>query len=176
VQALAGGLVPLIQFTASKLATRQSEYKKLQLREKVIALNAFIATMTEFHEEADSHSACLQDALRERGLVLQQLAVFADQERRMSRQLLSRNAAQRLFLLYMPPHLAGWPLRWVFFTLLITALAGTVRGLLHVNYLRLRVLFPFLIVTFVLTALARLAVYYRERSEPANHSRAMRET
>jgi hypothetical protein len=76
----------------------------------------------------------------------------------------------------MPPRLAGWPLRWVFFTLLITTLAGIARGLLHVNYLPLRVLFPFLIVTFFLTALARLAVYYRERSEPANYSRAVRET
>ena len=68
-QAIAGGWVPIIQFTAGRLVTRQLVQKKRQLREKVIALNAFIASMNDVPDEGEHHAACLQDALRQRRLV-----------------------------------------------------------------------------------------------------------
>ncbi|MGB8885250.1 MAG: hypothetical protein WCC87_00930 [Candidatus Korobacteraceae bacterium] len=70
----AGGLLAVLQFAANKLRARQSIQKKQQLRERVIALNAFVISIKELSDASDSHAACLQDALRERDLVLKQLA------------------------------------------------------------------------------------------------------
>jgi len=63
--AIAGGVVPVIQFTASKLGARQSVHKKHQLRERTIALNAFVASMNAVSGAGDAEAACLQDALRD---------------------------------------------------------------------------------------------------------------
>jgi len=87
------------------------------------SVNAFIASMKELSSTGESHSACLQDALRERDLVLEELAAMAARGGR-SRRRMSRNAIQRLFLLYAPTGPAGWIVRWAFFTLLITTAAG----------------------------------------------------
>ena len=163
----AGGLLAILQFTANKLRARQSIQKKQQLREKVIALNAFVASMKEVSEASESH-ACLQDALRERDLVLKQLASCGD---RPSHRLLSRNAAQRLLLLYAPSRPAGWLLRWAFFSLLATTVAGTVHGLLHMGHLPLRVRVLFLITTFLLAVLVRLAAIYVEGVKPEERMR-----
>jgi hypothetical protein len=159
----AGGLLAILQFTANKLRARQSIQKKQQLRERVIALNAFVASMNEVSNVGDHHAACLQDALRERDLVLKQLAACGDKP---SHRLLSRNAAQRLLLLYPPSRPAGWLLRWAFFTLLATTVAGTVHGLLHMGHLPLRVRVLFLITTFLLAVLVRLAAIYVEGVKP----------
>lgn len=155
----AGGLVAILQFTANKLRARQSTQKKQQLRERVIALNAFVASMKELSDASDSHAACLQDALRERDLVLWQLAAHGQ---RPSHRFLSRNAVQRLLLLYAPSGTAGWLLHWAFFTLVATTIAGIVHGLLHSGHLPLHIRVPFLIFTFVLAVLVRVAAIHVE--------------
>jgi hypothetical protein len=164
----AGGLIAIMQFTASKVGARQSIQKKQQLRERVIALNAFVASMKEVLDAGDSHAACLQDALRERDLVLKQLAAHGGQR---PHRLFSRNAAQLLLLLYAPSRPAGWLLRWAFFTLLATTVAGTVHGLLHMGHIPLRVRVPFLIATFVLAVLVRLAAIHVEGVKPEERMR-----
>jgi len=45
--------VPIAQLAANNLATLQSVHKKHQLREKVIALNAFVASMKEVSSASD---------------------------------------------------------------------------------------------------------------------------
>ena len=155
----AGGLLAILQFTANKLRARQSIQKKQQLRERVIALNAFVVSIKELSDTSDSHASCLQDALRERDLVLKQLAACGDKP---SHRRFSRNAAQRLLLLYAPSGTAGWLLHWAFFTLVATTIAGTVHGLLHIGHLPLRVRVPFLIFTFVLAVLVRVAAIHVE--------------
>jgi hypothetical protein len=164
----AGGLLAILQFTVSKLSARQSVQKKQQLREKVIALNAFVASMNEVGGVGNHHVACLQDALRERDLMLKQLAAHGNKP---SHQLFSRNAAQRLLLLYAPSRPAGWLLRWAFFSLLATTVAGTVHGLLHMGHLPLRVRVLFLITTFLLAVLVRLAAIYVEGVKPEERMR-----
>jgi hypothetical protein len=158
----AGGLLAVLQFTASKLHARQSIQKKQQLRERIIALNAFIATMHEVSDAGDACGACLQDALHERAHVLRQLAAHGDKR---SHRLFSRNAAQRLFLLYAPSRTAGWLLRWAFFSLLATTVFGTVHGLLHTGHLPVHVRVTFLIVTFLLAVLVRVAAIYVEAAK-----------
>ncbi len=164
----AGGLLAAIQFAASKLGARQSTQKKQQLRQRVIALNTFVASMNEVSNGGDSHAACLQDALRERDLVLKQLAAHGDKR---SHRLFSRNAAQRLFLLYAPSRMSGWLLRWAFFTLIATTIAGTIHGLLHTGHLPLHVRVLFLILTFVLAVLVRLAAIHVEGVKPEERMR-----
>jgi hypothetical protein len=164
----AGGLVAIIQFTASKLGARQSIQKKQRLRERVIALNAFVASMSEVSDAGDSRIVCLQDALRERDLLLTQLAAHGQQR---SHRLFSRSAAQRLLLLYPPSRTAGWLLRWVFFSLLVTTVAGTVHGLLHMGHLPARVRVPFLITTFILAVLVRVTVIHVEGMKPEERMR-----
>lgn len=159
----AGGLIAILQFTMNKLRARQSIQKKQQLREKVIALNAFVASMKEVSDAGDSHAACLQDALRERDFVLKQLAGCGDKP---SHRLFSRNAAQRLLLLYAPSSTAGWLLHWAFFTLVATTIAGTVHGLLHMGHLPLRIRVAFLIFTSVLAVLVRVAAIHVEGVKP----------
>lgn len=164
----AGGLLAILQFTASKFRVRQSVQRKQQLRERVMALNAFVASMNEVSDAGECHVACLQDALRERDLVLKQLAAHGQKP---SHQFFSRNAAQRLLLLYAPSRAAGWLLRWAFFSLLATTVLGTVHGLLHMGHLPLRVRVTFLIVTFVLAVLVRVAAIYIEGVKPEERMR-----
>lgn len=159
----AGGLLAILQFTTNKFRARQSIQRKQQLRERVIALNAFVASMNQVSDAADFHAACLHDALRERDLVLRQLAAHGQ---RPSHRLFSRNAAQRLFLLYAPSSTAGWLLHWAFFTLLAAMVTSTARGLLHMSHLPLRVRVTFLIVTFVLAVLVRVAAIHVEGVKP----------
>ncbi len=155
----AGGLLAILQFTANKLRARQSIQKKQQLRERVIALNAFVVSMKELADASDFHAACLQDALRERDLVVKQLAASGHKP---SHRLLSRNAAQRLLLLYAPSSTAGWLLHWAFFTLVATTIAGTIHGLLHVGHLPFHIRVMFLIFTVVLAVLVRVAAIHVE--------------
>jgi hypothetical protein len=67
-------------------------------------------------------------------------------------------------------------LRWGSFTLLIAMAAGIVRGLIHGNYRSLPILVPFLIATFVLAVLLRVAAFsveqakHRERKEAAGQT------
>lgn len=165
----AGGLIAVLQFTVGKFHARQSITRKHQLREKVIALNAFVASMNQVSHACDSHATCLQDAVRERDVVLQQLASCGDKR---SHRLFSRNAAQRLLLLYAPSSTAGWLLHWAFFTLVATTIAGTVHGLLHMGHLPLRVRVPFLIFTFVSALVMRIAAIHVEGVKPEEHMRA----
>jgi len=155
----AGGLIAILQFTADKFRARKSIQKKHQLRERVIALNAFVASMKEVSDASDSHAACLQDALRERDLIFKQLAACGNKP---SHRLFSRNIAQRLLLLYAPSGTAGWLLHWAFFTLVATTIAGTVHGLLHMGHLPLHIRVPFLIFTSVLAVFVRVAAIHVE--------------
>jgi hypothetical protein len=47
---------------------------------------------------------------------------------------------------------------------------GTLRGLLHENYLPMPVLVPFLITRFVLAAVVRVMAFHIERVTPAHYS------
>jgi predicted nucleic acid-binding protein len=173
---IAGALVPIVQFAFQRLPALQAIHKKHRLRDEAVALNSFISSMNEAQDSDDSDAACLQDALRERGFVLRQLDSLIAAEARRTRRLVPTNTVQRLFLLYAPSRPIGWPLRWAFFTLLILTGAGIVRGLLGVNYLSLPVLVPFLIVTFVVTVLVRIAVFCIEGIKPGGRSRPDRLT
>lgn len=165
----AGGLIAFLQFTAAKLGARQSIHQKERLRARVIALNAFITSMNEVADAGDAHGRCLQDALHERALILGQLAAHGQKR---SPRLFTRNAVQRLFLLYAPSNAVGWLLRWAFFTLIAAMVTSTVRGLLHMSRLPLHVRMTFLIVTFFLAVLVRLAAVHVEGGKPAERVRA----
>ena len=67
---------------------RQTVHKQRELREKVVALNVFIRSMNEFPDVSEHHAECVQDALRQRGLILMQLASLATQKSRASHPLL----------------------------------------------------------------------------------------
>jgi hypothetical protein len=168
--AITGGLVPIVQFAAARLSALRSVHKKRQLRENVIALNAFIAGVKEVAAEDGSGSACLRDAFRERGLVLDQLMAIAAAERSATLRFPSPNAARLLFLLYPPSRPVGWALRWAFFTLLVTTVAGTIRGSLHISYLPPRILVPSVVATFLLAVLVRLAAFFVERAGQGEHA------
>jgi hypothetical protein len=92
-----------------------NRHQQRELREKVIALNVFLGSMNEFREVSE-HGACLQDALRERSLLLLQLASLTAQKSRTSHSLLSSSGARRLFLLYAPSGAGTWALHWIFFS------------------------------------------------------------
>lgn len=166
MQATLGSLVPIAQFAASKLAIRQIPHRKRRLRERVVAVNTFVASLNDASGEDGSLTACLQDAVQERDLLVKELASLTGSKNSGSQRLLSGSAAQWWFLLYMPSRPIGWLLRWLFFTLLFVTVAGTARGVLHINYLPRAVLVPFLIATFFLAVLVRLTAFYLERAKP----------
>lgn len=72
---LAGAAVPLSQLIKNYLAAQRIVHMKGELRERVMKLNAFISSMKTLPEE-DSPPACPRDALLERGLALNQLALL----------------------------------------------------------------------------------------------------
>jgi hypothetical protein len=166
-QATAAALIPIIQLAFNKLTKRQTVHKQRELREKVIALNVFLGSMNEFPEEvSEHHGACLQDALRERSLLLMQLASLTAQKSRTSHSLLSGSGARRLLLLYAPSGAVAWALHWIFFFFLIAAVTGLIRGLFHVAYLRPSILVPVVIGDFVVVLVVRLASFYVDRAKP----------
>lgn len=154
VQALLGSIVPIVQFMASRLAAMRLVHRKRRLREQIVALNAFISS-AEKHPQEDLAGAVLEDALVERGMILSQLAAAAGRNRR--HRLPSPRTLQRLFLLYPPDRPAGWAFRWAFFTMLITTVTGTIRGIIHVNYLPMSILVPAMAATAALTIVTQLA-------------------
>ena len=162
-QATAAAFIPIILLAFNKLTMRQTVHKQRELREKVVALNVFIRSMNEFPDVSEHHAECVQDALRQRGLFLIQLASLADQKSRASHSLLSRSGARRLLLLYAPSGPFAWALHWIFFFFLIAIATGLIRGLFHIAYLRPSVLVPLLIGDFVLALLVRLASFYVDR-------------
>jgi len=166
VQAIAAGFIPLIQFASKKIAERQTVQKQRDLREKIIALDVFIASLDRSPEVSEHHATCLQDALLERGLSLKELAALTVQKNRASHSFLSRNGARRLFLLYPPSGPFAWALHSTFFFFLIAAITGLVRSLLHIAYLRSSILEPLVIGDFVLAVLVRLTSFYVDRSNP----------
>jgi hypothetical protein len=165
-QATAAAFIPIVLLAYNKLTMRQTVHKQRELREKVIALNVFMASMREFPDASEHHAACLQDALRQRGLILTQLASLSDPKGRTSHPLLSRSGARRLFLLYAPSGPFAWALHSIFFFFLIAAITGLVRDLFHVAYLRPSILVPLVIGDFVIVILVRLASFYVDRSKP----------
>jgi hypothetical protein len=159
--AIAGGVIPMLQFTGKSLGKRRLAQKKQQLREHLLALNNFIMSMRDVPETNEYHTPGLQGALDERDLLLRRLASLHSLSDQPQRQTV--NVARRLFLLYSATRPVGWLLHWMFFTLLIVTIAGAIRGLLHVNYLPVPVLIPFLFVTSALTVLVRVAAFYLGR-------------
>src|SRR6202041_2172011 len=105
----------------------------------------------------EHHAACLQDAFRQRGLFLTQLAFLAAEKGRTSHSLMSRSGMRRLFLLYSPSGPFAWSLHWIFFFFLIATLTGLIRDLFHIAYLRPSILVPLVIADFVIVILVRLA-------------------
>jgi hypothetical protein len=139
------------------------------LREKVIALNGFIGNMDEFPDGSNHHAICLQDAVRQRGLLLMQLASLCARKSRPSYSVVSGNAARRLLLLYAPSGPLAWALHSIFFFFLIAAFTGLIRTLFHIAYLRPTILVPIVIGDFVIVILVRLASFYVDqpkRGEP----------
>jgi hypothetical protein len=165
-QATAAALIPIALFAYNKLTMRQTVHKQRDLREKVVALNVFMHSMNEFPDMSEDHAACLQDALRQRGLNLMQLAALTAEKSRTSHPLLSRRGMRRLFLLYEPSGPLAYALHWCFFLFLFSTITGLVRGLLHVAYLREAILVPVEIIDFVLVLLLRLACFYVDRPRP----------
>lgn len=112
---IAGALVPIAQFAFERLKARQSVHRKRELRGSVLALNSFIRSITDAQEIDGHHAGCLEDALRERGLILKQLESLIAAESGRSRRLPAMSPIQRWFLLYVPSRPIGWALRWTFF-------------------------------------------------------------
>jgi hypothetical protein len=175
LQAMAAGFVPRIQFASKKVKTRQTVHKQRELRGNVIALDVFIGSMRQSSEASEHQATCLQDAVRERGVSLMQLASLSAERNRASQSILSLDGARRLFLLYAPSGPFAWALHWIFFFFLIAALTGLIRTLFHVAYLRPSILMPLVIGDFALAVLMRLASFYvdrpkAERQTPAPNS------
>jgi hypothetical protein len=166
VQAIAAGLIPLIQFAYKKITKRQTVNKQRDLRERVIALDLFIASLNQSTDVSKHHATCLEDALQERGHSLMQLATLTGKNNRTSHSFLSRNGVRRLFLLYPPASPFAWVLHSTFFFFLIAALTGLVRSLLHIAYLRSSILVPLVIGDFVIAIVVRLIALYIDRSHP----------
>jgi hypothetical protein len=165
-QATAAAFIPVIVLAFNKLATRQTVHQQRELREKVVALNVFVGSMNEFPDASEHYAECLQDALRQRGLLLTQLASLTAQKSRISYSLLSRSETRRLLLLYAPSGAFAWALHWIFFFFLIAIATGLVRGFFHIAYLRPSILVPLLAVDSVLAVLVRVASYYVDRPKP----------
>jgi hypothetical protein len=164
-QATAAAFIPLILLAFNKVTMRQSIHRQRELRETVIALNVFIGSMNEFPDVSEHHAACLQDALRQRGLILMRLASLTAQKRG-SHPLLSHSGVRRLFLLYAPSGPFAWALHWIFFFFLIATATGLIRSLFHIAYLRPSILVPILMGDFVVVILVRLASFYVDRQKP----------
>jgi hypothetical protein len=162
-QATTAAFIPLILLAYNKLAMRQSVHKQRDLQEKVVALNVFIGSMNQFPDVSEHHATCLQDALRQRGLVLMQLASLTTRKSRASNALLSRGGVRRLFLLYAPSGPFAWALHSIFFFFLIAAITGSIRSLFHIAYLRPSILIPLVVGDLVIVLLAWLASFYFER-------------
>jgi hypothetical protein len=165
-QATAAAFIPVIVLVFTKLSMRRTVHKQRDLREKVIALNAFMASMNQFPDPSEHHAACLRDALLQRSLILTQLAALTTQRSWTSNPLLSLNGLRRLFLLYDPSGPLAWTLHWIFFFCLLSTITGLVRGLLHVAYLRTAILVPVEIIDFILVLLVRVAAFYVDRPGP----------
>jgi hypothetical protein len=164
-QATAAAFIPIILLAFNKLTMRRTVHRQRELREKVVALNVFIGSMNEYPDVSEHHAACLQDALRQRGLILMQLASLTTEKSRTPHPLLAGSGVRRLLLLYAPSGLFAWALHWIFFFFLIATATGLIRGLFHVAYLRPSILVPLLIGDFVLALLVRLASFYVDRAK-----------
>ena len=129
IQAVAGAVVPLGQFAWQKLRMRQDKQRKLHLRERLVALNTFIASLDHLGADTPHRAESLEDALQERDTVLKELAASIAHARTSRRSIL-RNwwSLQRLALLNLPVRPLGWILRWSFFTLLVVTVVGDAAG------------------------------------------------
>jgi hypothetical protein len=165
-QATAAAFIPIILSGLNKLAMRQTVHQQRELRERVVALNIFVASMTNFPDESEHHAACLQDALRQRSPFLMQLATLATRKSRTSRPILLRDGVRRLLLLYAPSGPFAWALHYIFFFFLIAIATGLIRELFHVAYLRPSILVPLLIIDAVIALLVRLASFFVDRPKP----------
>jgi hypothetical protein len=165
-QATAAAFIPIVTLAYKKLTMRQTAHRQCELREKVIALNVFIGSMNAFPEVSEPHAACLLDAVRQRSLLLLQMACLTTQKGTASHSLLSRSRVLRFLLLFSPSGPFAWALHRVFFFFLIAAATGSVRVLFHIAYLRSSILIPLVIGDFVLVIFARVASFYVERSKP----------
>jgi hypothetical protein len=161
-----GAFIPILSLVYNKLTMRRAVHRQRDLREKVIALNIFTASMNAFPDTSENHAVCLQDALRQRGLLLLQLATSIAPKFRVPRSLLSRSGMRKLFLLYAPSGLFAWALHWIFFFFLIAAMTGLIRDLFHIAYLRPAILLPLVTGDFVVVILVRLASMYVDRPKP----------
>jgi hypothetical protein len=166
LQVFAGGLIPVLQFAREKFRSVQIEQRKLHLRTRLVALQAFISSARELPAGHQFGPVCLEDALKERDTVLGELSTTIARDTAGRRQVRSRSWVPWLFLLYQPPRPVGWALRWSFFALLFVTAAATIRGLLHENYFPLQVLVPFVITTFILAVVIRFAALRIEREQP----------
>jgi hypothetical protein len=166
LQVFAGGIIPALQFARGKFRSLQAEQRTLHLRSRVVALTAFISSMKEVTGGQEWREVCLIDALRERESLLRELAASIARETARQKHSRSRNWLPWLFLLYQPPRPIGWVLRWSFFALVFVTVAGSVRGVLHESYLPVPVLVPFLLVSFVLAVVVRLAAAQIEGVHP----------
>jgi hypothetical protein len=162
-QATAAAFIPIILLACNKLTLRRTVHRQRELREKVVAFNVFIGSMNEFPDVSEHHAACLQNALRQRGLLFMQLASLTAEKSRTSHTFLSRSGVRRVLLLYAPSGPFAWALHWIFFFFVIAIATGLIRNLLHVAYLRPSILVPLLIADFVLAVLVRLASFYVDR-------------
>jgi hypothetical protein len=168
-QATTAAFIPMALLAYNKLTMRQTVHKQRELREKVIALNVFIGSMNEFPDLSEHHATCLRDALRQRGLVLVQLASLTTPKSRASHSIFSRSGARRLLLLYAPSGMLAWALHSIFFFYLIAAMTGLIRGLFHIAYLRAPILVPLVISDFVIVIIMRVASFYVDRPKIGKH-------
>lgn len=166
LQVFAGGLIPVLQFAREKFRSLQIEQRKLHLRSRLVALTSFISSLQEVPAGHEFRAACLDDALMERDNLLRELASSIARETTGRKPIRPRNWLAWLLLLYPPPRPIGWVLRWSFFALVFVTLAGSVRGILHENYLPVPVLVPFLMTSFVLAVVVRVAAFHIERVRP----------
>jgi hypothetical protein len=172
-QATAAAFIPVAVLLFNKLSMRRTVHKQRDLREKVVALNAFMSSMAQFPDASQHHAACLQDALRQRSLILTQLASMPTQKSWTTHPLLSRSGLRRLFLLYAPSGAFAWTLHVIFFFFLVSAITGMVRILLHDAYLRPAILIPLVACDFVVALLLRLASFYVDRPKPQDEIQAI---
>jgi hypothetical protein len=170
LQVVLGGLFPVLQFAQQRFVMHQAEQRKLDLRARLVALQAFLSSIEGMPAEHEARAMCLDDALQDRDHALKELASTIAHRSARRKRIRPHSWLQWFFMLYPPPRHVGWVLRWSFFALMIVTVVGTARGLLHENYLPLPVLVPFLITSFVLALVVRAAAFHIERVRPAHHS------
>jgi hypothetical protein len=165
-QATAAGFIPVILLAFNKLAMRQTVHKQRDLREKVIALNVFIGNMHEFPDGSEHHATCQQDAVRQRGLLLMQLA--SRPPAKAGRLTRLCQAALRVDFSFCMRRLVRSRGRCTrpSFLFLIAALTGLIRALFHIAYLRPTILVPIVIGDFLVVILVRLASFYVDQPKP----------